>query len=396
MAPATAESPRRRTDLAEVLIVLACGLTAFFGLVFIPAAATHSPGYRDYLLYWATAQQLVHHANPYDPVALGTLERAWGQHTLGYMRNLPFSMPLVWPLGFIGAKAGGVLWTVVLVAALAGALRILWPVVGVRGSKLAWLGFLSPLAINVVIAGQTSLFSLLGLALFLRLHRSRPFAAGAALWLCALKPHLLLPWAAALLVWMIFTRAWGVLAGALSALAASCALTAWIDPAAWRQYIAWAHNSGIAEEKLACLSVALRNLIDPRATWLTYVPAAIGCVWAVGYFWKHRRDWTWAEHGSLALVVSLAVTPYCWAWDQCLAIPALIFAACRSESRAVVGTIAASYLAIDILLLSGFRMHSPAWIWLGPFWLAWFVWARYSTAAQAAVPMATASALSAN
>jgi len=273
--------------------------------------------------------------------------------------------------------------------------RLSWLAVRVPGNNVAWLGFFSPLAMNVIIAGQLSLFSLLGLALFLRLHRKRPFAAGAALWLCALKPHLLLPWAAALLVWILFARAWAVLAGALTALAVSCALTAWMDPAAWQQYLFWAHHSGIAEEKLACLSVALRNLIDPKANWLTYVPAAIGCVWAVAYFWKKRREWDWAEHGSLALVVSLAVTPYCWAWDQCLAIPALMFAACRTESRAVLGTIAASYLAIDVLLLSGFRMHSMAWVWLGPFWLAWYVWARRSAGAQPAAAVEPATALSA-
>lgn len=395
MAPATTDSRRRRTDVAEVLIVLACGLTAFFGAIFIPAAATHSPGLRDYVVYWATAQQLVHHGNPYDPVALGVLERAWGQHTLGYMRNLPFSLPLVWPLGWVGAKLGSVLWTLVLVAALVGAVRLSWLLVRTPGSNVSWIGFLSPLAMNVVIAGQTSLFSLLGLALFLRLHRSRPFAAGAALWFCALKPHLLLPLAAALLIWIFFSRAWGVLAGALTALAASCALTAWMDPAAWGQYIVWARTSGIAEEKLACLSVALRNLIDPRVSWLTYIPAAVGCVWALSYFWRKRRQWNWAEHGSLALVVSLTVTPYCIPWDQFLAIPALMFAACRTESRAVLGTIAASYLAIDVLLLCGFRMHSMAWVWLGPFWLVWYVWARRTAGAQPAAAVEPATALSA-
>ncbi|HEX4006057.1 MAG TPA: glycosyltransferase 87 family protein [Acidobacteriaceae bacterium] len=390
-SPAQAARPRRRADFADALIGIACGLTAIFALVFIPVAAIHPPAGRDYLLYWATARQLVHHANPYDPVALAALEHALGQHALGFMRNPPFALPLVWPLGFIGARAGGVLWTVVLIAVLVAAMRALWPVVAMPGAKLAWLGYLSPLAIHVVIAGQTSLFSLLGLALFLRLHRSRPFVAGMALWFCALKPHLLLPWMTALLVWIVFSRAWGVLAGALTALAASCALTAWIDPRAWSQYLAWAHNSGVAEEKLACVSVALRNLIDPRAHWLTFLPAAIGCVWAVAWFWKYRRQWDWAEHGSLVLLVSLAVTPYCWAWDQCLAIPALIFAASRSESRAVLAALAGSYLAIDVLLVCSFGMHSPAWIWLGPFWLFWYVWARRSPARRAGTSLTSAS-----
>ena len=49
---------------------------------------------------------------------------------------------------------------------------------------------------------------LLGLVLFLRLHRSSPFLAGVSLWLCLLKPHLFVPFGIVLIVWAIVTRSY--------------------------------------------------------------------------------------------------------------------------------------------------------------------------------------------
>lgn len=357
---------------------LALGLTAVTALLFLASILLYAPGFRDYTIYWATGQLLAHHGNPYDSQALSALERARGLSAVGYMRNPPWALPVVWPMGFIGAKAGGILWTLILLAAFLAAVWIAWQSVRTEGHHLAWLGFLSPVAINDLFSGQTAVLALLGLAVFLRLHQSRPFVAGIALWLCALKPHLLVPWASVLLLWIVLERAWMLLAGSLTALAVSCATTAWINPHAWRQYLDWAHSSGIPNEKLPCVSVALRNLIDPAANWLTYLPATLACAWAVVFFWHRRRQWDWQDHGGLLVMVSLAVTPYCWAWDQCLGIPALLFAACRTQSRMAMSALALSYIAVDIMQIAGFGMHSPGWIWLGPFWLGWYVWARKS------------------
>jgi hypothetical protein len=179
-----------------------------------------------------------------------------------------------------------------------------------------------------------------------------------------------------LLLWIVMRREFRVLLGIAAALAASCAVTELIDPAAWSQYLHWAANSGIAQEKIACLSVALRDLINPGANWLTYVPAALGCMWAVIYFWRRRAQWDWVEHGSVVILVSLVVAPYCWIWDQCLAIPALMFAACRTRSRWLLAALAVAYLLIDAQELRGVSLRSALYLWPAVFWLAWFLLAR--------------------
>lgn len=398
MAAGNTVSPRNRAKFSEAMIGLACALSAITALLFIPSILSSAPGSRDYIVYWATAQQLVHHANPYDAHAMSMLEHAWGQTKPGafYMRNPPWALPLVLPLGLVSAKAGALPWSLYLLAVTLLGVSVVAPVLRPPGKYVAWIGYFSPLAINAIVAGQSPLFSLLGLALFLRLHRSRPFAAGAGLALCMVKPHLLIVCVPVFLVWIVLRRAWSLLLGILAAMAVSCAVTEWIDPAAWRQYVEWAHSSGIASEKISCLSVALRDLINPRADWLTYVPAAAACAWGLSYFWKRRREWDWRNHGGLLVIVSLLAAPYCFPWDQCLAIPALLFAAARTRSRAAMGMIALSYILINVQQMCGVLVRSPLWLWPAPFWLAWFLWARASDVRNHAPATESAALLSAS
>jgi len=153
-------------------------------------------GSRDYVVFWATGQQLAHHGNPYSAADLLRLERGAGlstRYTVMYMRNLPAALPLVYPLGLLGLRAGSIVWTIALLGCLAGSVYILWVMHGRQNNHRHWLGYSFGPALICAIMGQTSLFALLGLTLFLRLHRTRPFLAGASLWLCMLKPHLFLP-----------------------------------------------------------------------------------------------------------------------------------------------------------------------------------------------------------
>ena len=69
---------------AVLPFVTVCGLAAGFtaGLLCVAAASSRAPGTRDYIVYWATAQQLAHHVNPYDADAITRLERSAGTSPL--------------------------------------------------------------------------------------------------------------------------------------------------------------------------------------------------------------------------------------------------------------------------------------------------------------------------
>jgi len=218
---------------------------------------------------------------------------------------------------------------------------------------------------------------LLGLVLFLRFHHSRPAAAGAALWLCALKPHLFLPFGAALAAWIVFSRSYKLLAGFIAALALSSAAAYAIDPNGWPDYVRLMRSPAVNNDFIPCLADAMRHWLDPSATWLQYLPAVVCCIWALVYFWRRRAQWDWIASGNLLMLVSLAVAPYCWFYDQCLAIPGLMYGAYTTRDRRLLAILGLSILLTDLELCL-VRIVSPLWLWTAPAWLAWYLFARAS------------------
>ncbi len=173
-------SPRPKYDIAELLVAGVTGLMLALAALFLcvmPFAANLSGG-RDFVVFWATGQQLVHHANPYDGDAIVKIERSAGlsfPEGAMFMRNPPWGLPLAYPLGLIGMRAGALLWSLALLASLIVSVRLLWRLHGRPRSYLHWLGISFAPALICLVMGQTSLFALLGYVLFLDLHQEHPF-----------------------------------------------------------------------------------------------------------------------------------------------------------------------------------------------------------------------------
>ena len=75
---------------------------------------------RDFITYWATGQQLVHHGNPYDAASVSRIERDAGFQggASYYMRNAPWALPLALPLGYLGPQAAALPWSLSCSASL--------------------------------------------------------------------------------------------------------------------------------------------------------------------------------------------------------------------------------------------------------------------------------------
>ncbi|HEX3661139.1 MAG TPA: glycosyltransferase family 87 protein [Acidobacteriaceae bacterium] len=387
---------RKKFDPSELILGVACalGLVSTAIILMLMPVNRHFASSRDFVVYWASGQQLVHHGNPFDPQQMAETERAGGFDRPGafYMRNPPWSLPLTLPLGLASAQVEALPWSLLLIGLLVLSVRITWQMFGRSGTHLEWLGYCFPPALQCVLMGQTSLFLLLGLVLFLWWHRTRPFWAGAALWLCTLKPHLFVPFGVVLLVWILVGRQWRILLGALTALAASCLVITLVDPAVWAQYAHWAAISGISHEPIPCLGVALRNLVNPAAEWLVFIPCALGSLWALVYFWPRRHAWNWREHGHLVVLVSLAAAPYCWVLDQSVALPALLFAAVSTRSRAALAVLGVIYLLLELQpMLFSPGLNSAWYLWPAPVWIAWYLWARRSSSISHSAPLPVAA-----
>src|SRR6202012_4583339 len=85
-----------------------------------------------------------------------------------------------------------------------------------------------------------------------------------------------------------------------------------------------------------------------------------------------RHEGDGLRHGNVVMLVSLLVAPYCWLYDQPLALPAVMFALWQSSSRKVIAALGAIYIVLES---QGFwataGLRSRWYLWPA---LAWFVW----------------------
>jgi hypothetical protein len=262
---------------------------------------------------------------------------------------------------------------------------------GRPANQLHWLGLSFGPALLCLLMGQTSLFPLLGFVLFLRLHRTRPFLAGVSLWLCMIKPHLFLTFGVVLLVWIVVTRSYKVLAGTVVALAASCALVYCVDPMAFSQYMQMIRTVGVEAEFIPCLSIAMRFWISEKTTWIQYVAPGIACSWALIYYWRRRHAWDWLKEGGMLMVVSIFAAPYCFLYDQGLVIPGLLQGAYLTRSRTLLVILALSSIVVEGELISAVKIHSAQFLWTAATWLVWYLLAVRFKKTTVAEPQETAA-----
>ena len=345
---------------------------------------------RDFIQYWAAGQQLAHHANPYDVAAILHIEQSAGMDGDSPKVSLspPVALLLLLPLGYIGAKAGLICWLLLELACAGLAAWILWFLHGRPQSLFHLLVFGFPPTLGCLMAGQLGVFFLLEIVLFLYLHKSRPWLAGAALAFCTLKPHLFLPCLVVLVLWSVRRRDLRIVSGFLAALAFCCALTFWIDPHAWLEYSQVMHSARVLEVFLPTVGAALSFLVDRNAHWIEFVPEAAGCAWAAWYYWSRRDGWSWTEHGLLLLPVSAICAPYLWFTDEAILFPAILAGIYLMEksTRAwiLLGLITAGSL---IGVLRAIPLPSPFYLWTTPAWFAWYLYAMWSKPSSAAVPI---------
>jgi uncharacterized membrane protein (UPF0127 family) len=374
-------------SFAEFLVLAVCTVAFIFTIlgIFASVLGRDAAGRRDFAEYWASGYQLAHHGNPYDRDAILSLERSVGYPSgtpVLIMWNPPPALLLVLPLGFLGPTTADWLWLLLLIASLVASVRMVWSMHGCPKNLVHCLGYSFAPALVCLLAGQVSIFVLLGLVLFLRLHRSHQFMAGVSLWLCLLKPHLFLLFGIVLLVWAVITRSYKLLLGTAVALGVSTAIAFVLDPQVWVHYgqmMSTMSTVRMQQELIPCVSIMFRWIISPKTMWLQYLPSALGCIWALVYFRKHYDRWDWMEHGSLLMLVSVLLAPYTWLMDQAILIPALLHAAYLTRSRSLVAILALASAVIEVGILRGPPvMHSALYLWTAPAWLAWYLYARHN------------------
>jgi Glycosyltransferase family 87 len=332
---------------------------------------------RDYMCYWAAAQQLVHGQNPYDRSAIAALQHAYGAAAAraGFMRNPPYAFFLAFPLGFIGQRSGAIVWSLGIIAALMVSIRLIVKMHQRKNDGLHLLGYCFPPVLACLLGGQIATFILLGLVLFLYLRERRPYVAGASLILCALKPHLFIPFGVILLLWIVACKQYRIMAGAFMAFGAALLFGSYLDPHGWQHYFAMMGGEDLANEFIPAVSLFFRLAIHRNAIWLQFVPAIAATIWALWYFSRNRNQGKWNEHGSLLLFVSVMVAPYAWFTDEVVLLPAILAGVFHAAD--IRRSLLPFYLVVGVALLEvlcGVGMNSGFYVWTAPAWLIWYFW----------------------
>lgn len=350
-----------------VVLLAAC-------LAVLGVALSRNAAHRDFICYWSSARLLRAHANPYAPDAILGIENAagGGYHEPFIMRNPPWALFLIAPLAFFSAPVAAFLWLVTLIGSALLSIRLLRDETG----KPPLVVYLFAPILGCANAGQTSIFLLLGIALFFRYQEKWPFWAGAALLLPAMKPHLFLLLWPVLLVHCWRTKEFRILAGLAAAMTAATAIALLFDPHVWAHYLAAMRAEHIEGQYLPNIPCSLRALMPGHPVWVQGVPELLGLLLTARFYWRRRNVWNWRRDGAQLLAISAAVSPYSWPFDQLLYLPAVLdMCAARLARGMVPALVVLNGIGLLWLLLTT-PFSSPAYAWTGAACLLWFVWAR--------------------
>lgn len=362
--PQTTGKSRIKNSIAVAFLLL-----VLFGVTLALSSQLQSPN-RDFVEYWSSAKLLAQHANPYDPAAVLRFEHRAGISFKGMllMPNPPTSLFIFAPLGYLPYGIAAAVWQMVLLLAAVGSIWLLQPWVP---GRVPIVVFFLASVVDCFLAGQCSILVLFGICLFIRLRASHPWLAGVALTLAVLKPHLLSLFWPILLLEVLRTRRFQVIAGAIvGVLVASLSAPAW-DPHIWADYLRSLRGQNLfLRAPLPNLSNGLRLLLWPHSIWLQFIPLALGVPLALWFWWRTRHRWEWYREGALVIAGAVLVSPYSFHVDQVLFLPAILY--CYPRTNRTLQGIFFMLNGLAIFLILRFPLlTSLATIWTAPVWMAW-------------------------
>ncbi len=287
-------------------------------------------GEEDFLGYWSAARQLVIGSNPYDQVALRTLQhqvrpdRIQLEGLVVSTWNPPWLLVILLPFGLLPFDIAARLWILCNIGIFGLAPLVLWRMTtgssDGRGAVLALLaGLLFGGSLLSIKMGQITGLVLVGLIVYLWLLRAGHDGwAGVALLLTTIKLHLMYFVLLLIVIWVIRRRRWWVGIGLIIAGLITTAIVWAIFPNWLTAYLmAMGAHPPHATATVGGLAQALLG-----TSWFNFVGVLLLPFAPLLTRLAETRGWLTAM--NLALLMSIPVAPYGFAFDQVLLLPAII------------------------------------------------------------------------
>ena len=363
------------SNLQPIKVVAAALMLVMGVLILIYAMSANEAAQRDFICYWATGQQLVHHADPYDGQAILQIEKSIGYSASSpfFMSEPPTALFIALPLGFLSAKTGAVLWSLAIIVCLMASIRLLWILNGRPPDRLHLVGYLFPPALACLLAGDTGVFLLFGVVLFLYFHDSKPYLAGAALIVLALKPQLFLPFDLVLLLWIVAGKRFRIAIGALTAIGLCIIFSVLLDRSAWSHY-AQITAEQIDDQIVPTASFLFQMLLAQNHPWVQFIPTAVACAWATRRYLNSHAQWNWQNDMPVLLLISVMTSPNAWFTDEAIVLPAILYGLYQTSNagRSLIPYCCVAGVAL-IEVFANVDITSGLYIWTAPAWLLWYL-----------------------
>ena len=357
-------------------------------------------GVRDFVEYWSASRLLLDGGNPYSPNELLNLQRSvgWPGDAALIMWNPPWTFPLTLPFGMLSYSLGEFVWLLVQLLIILVCTNLLAHLYGTSSAtcRIEWgvaLSFVP--TVFVLIIGQISPMVLVGITGFLVLEsKGKWLAAGAALAVVSIKPHLLYIFWLALCLWICREGRWRVVLGAVIAFVVIALVPLYFDRHIYGQYFELYKLEGILQP-FDQATPTLRNifpiLFGRSDRWLQSLPTVIGFAWLIYYGQRHKVRWQWSQELPLILLVSVTTSFFAWTYDHVVFLPALIEVTAwikRTRLPWYRSWAVICYLTINSLhaAMRFWFAEEFSYVWLAPALLLSYVVYRFEKQSQSAAP----------
>lgn len=293
----------------------------------------------DYVEYWAASTLNVNNRNPYSGANLSELQKPIREDVPVMMWNPPYTLTFVLPLGFCHWRVGQALWLGVSLFALLFSTNRLWTIY--KGpSEYRWLAFVLALTFLPTLflfkAGQIGALLLLGATLFLsELQKGRPYLAGAACVLLAIKPHLCFLLWLALVIRVFYRSEQKIILGGIVFGVVCSIIPILFHSNVFQDFVSEITQRPPEEWLSPTIGSLLRLLFGEGIFGMQFVPVILGIAWFSWWLWYNRKDpWDWSTRLIPILLVSFITSPYgSWPFDVVLLLPAAIHIACQATKE---------------------------------------------------------------
>lgn len=360
---------------SAVFLVVAIGLLSACSGRIAETVSNLPP--HDFVEYWAAGHLQATGGNPYDPVRMYELQRdhiGWdpvGQAIM--MWNPPWTLTCVTPLGMMPWRMAMVVWLVarlIMVILSAALLANVFP----RQPMISWIVIFTWLPCHIALQyGQIPPLMLLGGSLFLWfMKHDRPFSAGMACVLLAVKPHLFV------LIWLgiarhaIITREWRIIAGGILGGVLASLWPLIQNPAVFHQYLEATRTVPPVQWVSPTIGAWLRVLGGTTAFWPQWIPLGFGIIWFVISSFRNRETDIVGQFPTL-LLVSLLCAPYgCWPYD--LAMLTIPFIAAANISTRKLDILTYVAISLGLLAMTMAEVEASWFVWVMPVSVLVWIW----------------------